>query len=107
MRIAIYHSLSALSDLWAVRHCVLFGAAALDVIRYRGGGGLFVPEMSGIWSEVIPAEIYTQQSAELWVLVWLVRLAVRLRWCCVVLVTDSKVLAWQLLSLRACTCLSR
>ena len=34
-RIAIYHSLSAVSDLWALRHCVMFGDVALDAIRYR------------------------------------------------------------------------
>ena len=77
-RNAIYHSLSAVSDLWVVRHCVMFGDAVLDAIRYRGGGGAFIPKLSGIRSQVIPPEMHTQQSAELWVLVWLVRLAVRL-----------------------------
>ena len=48
-----------------------------------------------------------QQSAELWVLVWLVRLAVRLGWCYVVLVTDSQVAACEFLSLRASTWLNR
>ena len=48
-----------------------------------------------------------QQSAELWVLVWLVRLAVRLGWCYVVLVTDSQVAACRFLSLRASTWLNR
>ena len=39
--IAVYCSLSAVSDLWAVRHCVVFGDATLDAIQYRGGGGLY------------------------------------------------------------------
>ena len=38
---------------------------------------------------------------------WFVRLAVRLGWGYVVLVTDSQVSACQFLSLRACTWLSR
>ena len=38
--IVIYHSQLAVSDLWAVRHCVMFGDAALDAIRYGGEGGL-------------------------------------------------------------------
>ena len=105
-RIAIYHSLSAVSDLWAVRHCVMFGDAALDIIRYRGGGGV-IPRLLGIRSQVIPPEQHTQQSAGLWVLVWLVRLAVQLGWCYVVLVTHSQVAACQLFSLRASTWLNR
>ena len=40
-RIAIYKSLSAVGDLWALRHCVMFGDAALDIIRYRGGRRLY------------------------------------------------------------------
>ena len=64
-RIAIYHCLSAVTDLWAVRHCVLFGDARLDIIRYRGGGGAFIPKLSGIRSQVVPPEIHTEQSAEL------------------------------------------
>ena len=70
--IVIYRSLSAVSDLWAVRHCVMFG----DAIRYRGAA--FIPKLSGIGSQVIPPERHTQQSAELLILLWLVRLAVRL-----------------------------
>ena len=62
--IAVYRSLSATLDLWAVRHCVMFGDAALDAITYPGGAG-FILWLSGIRSQVIPAE--------LWVLVWLVR----------------------------------
>ena len=85
-RTAIYHSLSPVSELWAVRHCVMFGDAALDAIRYRGA---FIPKLSGIRSQVIPPERHTQQSAELWVLVWLVRLVVRPGLCYVVLVTGS------------------
>ena len=37
-RFAIYHSLLAVPDLWAVHHCVMFGDAALDAIRYPGVG---------------------------------------------------------------------
>ena len=37
-RLAVFRALSATPDLWAVRHCVMFGDAALDAIRYRGGG---------------------------------------------------------------------
>ena len=40
-RIVIYKSLSAVGDLWTLQHCVMFGDAALDIIRYRGGGGLY------------------------------------------------------------------
>ena len=79
-RLALFHALSATPDLWAVRHCVMFGDAALDTIRYRGGA--FIPRLSGVCSQVIPPARHTQQSAELWVLVWLVRLAVRLGWNC-------------------------
>ena len=104
-RLAVFHALSATPDLWAVRHCVMFGDAALDTIRYRGGA--FIPRLSGVRSQVIPPARHTQQSAELWVLVWLVRLAVRLGWSYVVLVTDSQVSACQLVSLRASTWLSR
>ena len=106
-RIAIYHSLSAVSDLWAVRHSVMFGDVALDVIRYRGGGGAFILKLLGIRSQVIPPERHTQESAELSVLVWLVQLAVQLGWCYVVLVTDSQVAACQFLYLRACIWLNR
>ena len=73
-RIAVYRSLSIARDLWAVRHCVMFGDAALGAIRYGGGG--FIPRLFGIRSQIIPLGRYTQQSAELWVLVWLVWLAV-------------------------------
>ena len=83
----------------------MFGDAALDTIRYRGGA--FIPRLSGVRSQVIPPARHTQQSAELWVLVWLVRLAVRLGWNYVVLVTDSQVSACQLVALRASTWLSR
>ena len=64
-------------------------------------------KLSGIRSQVILPERHTQQSAEFWVLVWLVRLAVRLGWCYVALVTDSQVAACQFLSLRASTWLNR
>ena len=37
-RLAVFRALYATPDLWAVRHCVMFGDAALDAIRYRGGG---------------------------------------------------------------------
>ena len=104
-RMAIYKSLSAVGDLWALRHCVMFGDAVLDIIRYQGGA--FIPKLSGIRSQVIPPERHTQQSAKLWVLVWLVRLAIRLGWCYVVLVTDSQVAACKFLSLRASTWLNR
>ena len=40
-------------------------------------------------------------------LVWLVRLAIRLGWCYVVLVTDSQVAACQFLSFTASTWLNR
>ena len=103
-RIAVYRSLSAVRDLWAVRHCVMFGDAALDAIRYRGA---FIPRLSGIRSRIIPPERHTQQSAELWVLVWLVRLAVPLGWGYVILVTDSQVAACQFLSLTASTWMNR
>ena len=46
-RIAIYHSLLAVIDLWAVRHCVMFSDVALDIIRHRGGGGGFHTEAVG------------------------------------------------------------
>ena len=82
----------------------MFGDAALDAIRYRGGA--FVPRLSGVRSQVLPLARHTQQSAELWISVWLVRLAVRLGWVYVVLVTDSQVSACQFLSRRASTWLS-
>ena len=37
-RLAVFRALFATPDLWAVRHCVMYGDAALDAIRYRGGG---------------------------------------------------------------------
>ena len=86
--IAIYHSLSAVSDLWAVCHCVMFGDAALHIIQYRGGRGVYTDAV-GYSFAGYPPERHTRQSAELWVMIWLVRLAVRLGWCYVVLVTDS------------------
>ena len=88
-------------------HCVMFGDAAMNVIRYRGGGGCFVPKLSGIHSQVVPPERHTQQSAELWVLVWLVQLAVRPGCCYVILVTDSQVAACHFFSRRASTWLNR
>ena len=49
--IAVYRSLQAVRDLWAVHHCVMFGDAALDAIRYRGRA--FTPRLSGIRSQII------------------------------------------------------
>ena len=69
-RLAMYRALSAAPQLWAVRHCVVFGADALDAMRYRGGA--FILRLSGVRSQVIPPHLHTQQIAELWVMVWLV-----------------------------------
>ena len=57
----------------------MFADAALDAIRHRGGP--FIPKLLGIRSQVIPPERHTQQSAKLWVLLWLLTLALRLVLC--------------------------
>ena len=77
----------------------MFVDAALDVFRYRAG--LFLPSTHEVRSVVIPPNRHTQQSAELWGLCWAMRLARRLGWRFLVLVTDSHVAGAQVVSLRA------
>ena len=91
-RIAIYHSLSAVSGFSAVRHCVMFGDAALDVIRYRGGGGFYTEAVRYSLAGYFPGKAYAAKCRA-WVLVWLVWLVVRLGWCYGVLLTDSQMAA--------------
>ena len=67
----------------------MFVDAALDVFRYRAG--LFLPSTPEVPSIVIPPNWHTQQSAELWGLCWAMRLARRLGWRFLVLVTDTQV----------------
>ena len=83
----------------------MFVDAALDVFRYRAG--MFMPGKHEVRSVVIPPSRHTQQRAELWGLCWAVRLAKRLGWRLLVLVTDSQVAGAQMVSLRSRTWLHR
>ena len=66
--------------------------AAMDRVRYRAGA--YTPCLWGVRTSVLPGN-HTQQSAELWALVWMIWLAVRLRWRLLVLVSDSVVSSTQ------------
>ena len=83
----------------------MFVDAALDVFRYRAG--IFMPGKHEVRSVVIPPSRHTQHSAELWGLCWAVRLAKRLGWRFLVLVTDSQVAGAEMVMLRARTWLRR
>ena len=74
---------------------------AWDLFLYRVGG--FSPQV-GARSLVVPVARHTQQTAELAGLCWGVRLPLRLRWDCLLLVTDSEVASAQLVQLKASTC---
>ena len=74
--------------------------AAWDLFSFRVGG--FSPQV-GARTWVVPAARHTQQTAELAGLCWGVRIALRLRWDCVLLVTDSEVASAQLVQLKAST----
>ena len=74
--------------------------AAWDLFSYRVGG--FSPQV-GARSWVVPVARHTQQTAELAGLCWGVRMALRLRWDCLLLVTDSEVASAQLVQLKAST----
>ena len=74
--------------------------AAWDLFSYRVGG--FSPQV-GARAWVVPVARHTQQTAELAGLCWGVRMALRLRWDCVLLVTDSEVASAQLVQLKAST----
>ena len=67
--------------------------AAWDLFSYRVGG--FSPQVAArAW--VVPVARHTQHTAELAGLCWGVRMALRLQWDCVLLVTDSEVASAQL-----------
>ena len=74
--------------------------AAWVLFSYRVGG--FSPQV-GARSWVVPVARHTQQTAELAGLCWGVRMAFRLRWDCLLLVTDSEVASAQLVQLKAST----
>ena len=74
--------------------------AAWDLFSYRVGE--FSPQV-GAGSWVVPVARHTQQTAELAGLCWGVRMALRLRWDCLLLVTDSEVASAQLVQLKAST----
>ena len=84
-------------DLWPFVMCC---DAAMDAVRFRVGA--YIPKLHGVRMAVLPGS-HTQQSAELWALVWMLWLAVRLRWKMVVLVSHSVAASTQLVTLRGST----
>ena len=66
----------------------MFVGAALEFFRYRAG--LFLPSTHEVRSIVIPRNRHARQSAELWGSCSAMRLARRLGWPFLVLVTDSQ-----------------
>ena len=99
LRWSLKCALGRLVTLGRHAFATMFVDAALDVFRYRAR--LFMPGKHKVRSVVIPPSRHTQQSAELWGLCWAVRLAKRLGWRFLVLVTDSHIAGAQMVSLRA------
>ena len=100
LKVVVLKHISSNPRLADLRRFVMCCDAAMDGVRYSAGA--YIPCLRGVRTSVLPSS-HTQQSAELWAMVWMIRLAVPLQWRLLVLVSDLAVASTQLLKLRPST----